>query len=286
MTRNTYPRDRLPVLLLENIHPRAAERFPEEGYPVETLSGRPGRGGADRAVGRRGGGAGRALQDARDRPRSGRRAAPAERGRLLHRHRPDRRRGGGPRRAAGVQRPLLQHPLGGGVGDRGDHRAQPAAVRPLAGAARRALDQVGEGAAEVRGKKLGIVGYGAIGSQLSVLAEAVGMEVHYFDTAEKLALGNARKRRSLPELLGAVDVVSLHVDGRAENRNLIGPAEFAAMRDGALLLNLAAAMLWTTSAGGRDHRRASWPARRSTSSRRSPTATASRSARSCKACPT
>ncbi|MFW5904812.1 MAG: phosphoglycerate dehydrogenase [bacterium] len=91
---------------------------------------------------------------------------------------------------------------------------------------------------EARGKRLGIVGYGNIGAQLSVLAEAVGMEVHYYDLVEKLPLGNARACRSLHELLARVDVVSVHVDGRASNRHLFGPEEFQAMREGAIFINL------------------------------------------------
>lgn len=94
------------------------------------------------------------------------------------------------------------------------------------------------GCAEVRGKTLGIVGYGHIGSQLSILAEAMGMHVIYHDLEERLALGNARKCRSLAELLGKSDVVSLHVDGRASNRNLVGERELRRMRPGAVLLNL------------------------------------------------
>lgn len=94
------------------------------------------------------------------------------------------------------------------------------------------------GSFEIRGKKLGIVGYGNIGSQLSVLAEAVGMHVLSFDVAEKLQLGNATKCRTLHELLEQADIVSIHVDGRAENANLIGTAEFAAMKRGAVFLNL------------------------------------------------
>ncbi len=91
---------------------------------------------------------------------------------------------------------------------------------------------------EIRGKKLGIVGYGKIGSQLSVLAEALGMQVYYYDIVEKLALGNARKCNSLDELLQIVDVVSIHVDGRKENYHLIGRAQFEKMKPGILFLNL------------------------------------------------
>ncbi|MBV9661539.1 MAG: phosphoglycerate dehydrogenase [Acidimicrobiales bacterium] len=94
------------------------------------------------------------------------------------------------------------------------------------------------GAHEVRGRRLGIVGYGNIGSQLSVLAENLGMSVAFYDTADRLALGNARPMGSLDELLGWADVVTLHVDGRPDNRGLFGEAEFAAMRPGALFLNL------------------------------------------------
>lgn len=95
-----------------------------------------------------------------------------------------------------------------------------------------------DGAHEVRGRRLGIVGYGNIGSQLSVLAESIGMSVGFFDTADRMALGNARRLSSLEELLGWADVVTLHVDGRPDNRGMFGEAEFAAMRQGSLFLNL------------------------------------------------
>jgi D-3-phosphoglycerate dehydrogenase len=94
------------------------------------------------------------------------------------------------------------------------------------------------GARELRGKTLGIVGYGAIGSQLSVLAEALGMRVVFHDLTERLALGNARRMASLEALLADSDVVSLHVDGRADNTALMGAAQLSRMKPGALLLNL------------------------------------------------
>ena len=99
-------------------------------------------------------------------------------------------------------------------------------------------DKSAAGAHEIRGQTLGIVGYGAIGSQLSVLAENLGMRVIYYDLAEKLSLGNAQRVRKLDELLSKADVVTLHVDGRAENRALIGERELSLMKPGALLLNL------------------------------------------------
>jgi D-3-phosphoglycerate dehydrogenase len=91
---------------------------------------------------------------------------------------------------------------------------------------------------EIRGKKLGIIGYGNIGSQLSVLAEAIGMHVYYYDQQEKLALGNATKCNSLNELLSTADVLSFHVDGRENNQNIIGEKEFAAMKNGVIFINL------------------------------------------------
>jgi D-3-phosphoglycerate dehydrogenase len=99
-------------------------------------------------------------------------------------------------------------------------------------------DKSAVGSHEVRGRKLGIVGYGNIGSQLSVLAESLGMRVLFFDTADRLALGNARRCGTLDELLAESDVVSLHVDGRASNSDLFGEEQFARMRRGSIFLNL------------------------------------------------
>ncbi len=93
------------------------------------------------------------------------------------------------------------------------------------------------GAHEVRGLTLGIVGYGKIGSQLSDLAEAMGMRVVFYDTSHVLARGNARPV-GFRELLEMADVVTLHVDGKKENQDLFGEAEFAAMKEGACFLNL------------------------------------------------
>ena len=91
---------------------------------------------------------------------------------------------------------------------------------------------------EVRGKKLGIVGYGKIGSQLSVLAESIGMDVYYYDIIEKLALGNATKCNSLDELLRKVDIVSVHVDGKESNRHLFSDDQFKKMKRNSIFLNL------------------------------------------------
>ncbi|MGJ8714119.1 MAG: phosphoglycerate dehydrogenase [Maribacter stanieri] len=94
------------------------------------------------------------------------------------------------------------------------------------------------GSREVRGKNLGIVGYGNIGKQLSVLAEAMGMRVYYYDVDDKLALGNAVKCNTLEDLLSVSDVVTLHIDDNKANKNFIGEREIKQMKKGAMLINL------------------------------------------------
>ena len=91
---------------------------------------------------------------------------------------------------------------------------------------------------EVRGKTLGIIGYGNIGSQLSVLAEALGMRVYFYDIEDKLPMGNAELCNSMDELLEQSDVVTIHVDGRPANKNLIDRDEFDKMKEGAIFINL------------------------------------------------
>jgi len=90
---------------------------------------------------------------------------------------------------------------------------------------------------EIRGKNLGIIGYGNIGSQLSIIAENLGMHVYYFDIVDKLALGNAKRCKTLKELLKISDAVTVHVDGRPENKNLISNKEFKYMKQGAIFIN-------------------------------------------------
>jgi len=93
------------------------------------------------------------------------------------------------------------------------------------------------GSHEVRGQTLGIVGYGKIGSQVSDLAEAMGMRVVFHDLAHVLARGNARAV-SFRELLETADVITLHVDGKPQNQNLFGEEEFRAMKEGSCLINM------------------------------------------------
>lgn len=96
-----------------------------------------------------------------------------------------------------------------------------------------------DNAYEIRGKTLGIVGYGSIGTQLSVLAEGLGMKVAFYDVVSKLPLGNARQVHQLHDLLGQSDIVSLHVPELPSTEGMIGAAEIAAMKPGGILINAA-----------------------------------------------
>jgi D-3-phosphoglycerate dehydrogenase len=98
-------------------------------------------------------------------------------------------------------------------------------------------DKSATGSVEVRGKTLGIVGYGNIGTQLSTLAEAMGMKVIFYDHTDRLRHGNTEPTESLGELLGKSDVVSLHVPETEATANMIGAAEIAQMKKGAYLIN-------------------------------------------------
>jgi D-3-phosphoglycerate dehydrogenase len=90
---------------------------------------------------------------------------------------------------------------------------------------------------EIRGKSLGIIGYGNIGMQLGVIAEGLGMQVRFYDVVNKLPLGNARQVSSLEELLSGSEVVSLHVPENASTRNMISAAQLAHMKQGSILIN-------------------------------------------------
>lgn len=98
-------------------------------------------------------------------------------------------------------------------------------------------DKSAGGAHEIRGKTLGIVGYGHIGSQVSVLAESMGMRVVFHDTATKLPLGNSQPLGSLDELLAIADVVTLHIPASPQTERLIGDDQIRRMKPGALLIN-------------------------------------------------
>jgi D-3-phosphoglycerate dehydrogenase len=104
-------------------------------------------------------------------------------------------------------------------------------------------DKSARGSHEFRGRTLGIVGYGNIGTQLSNMAEAVGLRVIFYDTADRLAHGNARKVGSLDELLAEADVVTLHVDGRPGNAGLFGAEQFAKMKPRSIFINASRGMV-------------------------------------------
>ena len=104
-------------------------------------------------------------------------------------------------------------------------------------------DKSARGSHEFRGRTLGIVGYGNIGTQLSNVAEAVGLRVIFYDTADRLAHGNARRVGSLEQLLGEADVVSLHVDGRPGNAGLFGAEQFAMMKPRSIFINASRGMV-------------------------------------------
>ncbi len=96
-----------------------------------------------------------------------------------------------------------------------------------------------EGSFEIRGKNLGIVGFGHIGSQLGVIAESLGMKVYFYDIENKLPMGNAQHTETLNELLAKVDVLSLHVPSTSVTKNMIGKAQLDKMKPGSLLVNAA-----------------------------------------------
>ncbi len=104
-------------------------------------------------------------------------------------------------------------------------------------------DKSAKGSHEVRGRTLGIVGYGNIGTQLSNVAEALGLRVIFYDTTDRLAHGNARRMPTLDALLSEADVVSLHVDGRPGNAGLFGADQFATMKPRSLFINASRGMV-------------------------------------------
>lgn len=235
--RWSYPRNRVRMLLLENIHPAAVERLEEAGYTVETMKGALDEDDLIEAI------KGVHVLGIRSKTNVSKRVlehadrllavaafcigtnqidleAAAEHGVAVF-NAPYSNTRSVVELAIGLTIVLMRD-----VADKSAamHRGQ--------------WNKSATGSRELRGKTLGIVGYGAIGSQLSVLAEGLGMRVIFHDLSERLALGNARRMRSLDALLAEADVVSLHVDGRKDNADVIGAAQFAKMKPGALFLNL------------------------------------------------
>lgn len=234
--RTSFPKDKIRVLLLERIHPRAMELFAAEGFQVEQQAG---------AL------QGAALANAaREAHVLGLRSASQLRApeveqcpRLLTvgcfcigTNQVDLRAAN----LAGI--PVFNSPFSN------TRSVAELTIAEIVSLYRRLTDKSAQmhaglwdksaaGAHEVRGRTLGIVGYGRIGSQVSVLAEAMGMRVIFFDTAAVLPLGNARPARTIDELLAQSDVVSLHVPATKATDRMIGAKQIAAMRTGSYLIN-------------------------------------------------
>jgi len=136
-----------------------------------------------------------------------------------------------------LQCAVLEHQERRRTGAGGDYPSSARHPERNAAAHRGEWLKTADGAREVRGKKLGIVGYGHIGTQIGVLAESVGMQASYYDIETKLSLGNARAAASLGELLADCDVITLHVPETPGTEGMIGAAELARMKPGAKLIN-------------------------------------------------
>lgn len=235
--RWSYPRNRIKMLLLENIHPAAVERLEEAGYTVETMKGALDEDDLIEAI------KGVHVLGIRSKTNVSKRVL-EHADRLL----------AVAAFCIGTNQIDLDAAAAHGVAVFNAPYSNTRSVVELAIGLTIVLmrdvtdksaamhqgqwNKSATGSRELRGKTLGIVGYGAIGSQLSVLAEGLGMRVIFHDLSERLALGNARRMRSLDALLAEADVVSLHVDGRKDNADVIGAAQFAKMKPGALFLNL------------------------------------------------
>ncbi|MBA3049224.1 MAG: phosphoglycerate dehydrogenase [Brevundimonas sp.] len=235
--RWSYPRGRIRILLLENIHPAAVERLEEAGYTVQSLKGALDEDALIEAL------RGVHVLGVRSKTQVSARVLDAA-DRLM----------AVAAFCIGVNQIDLDAAAARGVAVFNAPYSNTRSVVELAVGLTIALlrdvtdksaamhrgvwNKSATGSRELRGKTLGIVGYGAIGSQLSVLAEGLGMRVVFHDLTERLALGNARRMASLDALLAESDVVSLHVDGRLDNTALIDAARLSRMKPGALLLNL------------------------------------------------
>ncbi|MDO1445221.1 phosphoglycerate dehydrogenase [Rhodocytophaga aerolata] len=233
----SYPKNRISVLLLENIHPRAVEIFRKEGYKVEVVAG-----GLDEDE---------LCERIKDVTILGIRSKTQVTRKVLEHANKLMCIGAF---CIGTNQIDLNACLEKGIVAFNAPYSNTRSVVELVigeiimlirnipdksqGMHQGKWDKSAKNSFEIRGKKLGLVGYGNIGAQLSVLAESLGMEVYYYDVVEKLALGNVKRCNTLQELLNTVDIVSLHVDGRAANKNLIGEKEFAMMKDGVIFLNL------------------------------------------------
>lgn len=233
----SYPKNRIKVLLLDDIHPEAQEVFEREGYQVERRTDNPSEEELCRAV------KGVSILGIRSRtPITGRVLRHANRLMAIG--------------AFSVTTKLIDQKAcaaNGVVVFNAPYTNTRSQVELAIGEIIMLLRRVpffnlrmqsgqwrrtSENSFELRGKRLGIIGYGHSGQQLSVLAEALGMIVFYYDLADKPPMGNATKCSTLRELLRKVDVVSINVDNRPENDGFFGKSAFKAMRDHSVLVNL------------------------------------------------
>ncbi len=129
-------------------------------------------------------------------------------------------------------------------------------------------NKLAAGSFEARGKKLGIIGYGHIGTQLGILAESLGMYVYFYDIENKLPLGNATQVQHLSDLLNMSDVVSLHVPENPSTKNMMGAKEISLMKPGSLLINASRVLWWIFRRCVTRWRANIWRGRQSTYSRR------------------
>jgi D-3-phosphoglycerate dehydrogenase len=236
MATTSFPKSEIKILLLENVHPVAAEAFTAEGFQVEMVKGAISE--ADLA------------QRAKDVHVIGIRSKTRITPPILDEARRLLAIGAF---CIGTNQIALRHAAKRGVPAFNAPFSNTRSVaemilaevvmlsRHLGDRSREVHEgrwrKVAVGSHEVRGKTLGIVGYGHIGSQVGVLAEAFGMRVVFYDIVAKLPMGNNRALSRLEDVLGASDFVTLHVPETPQTRNMIGPAEIAAMRPGACLLN-------------------------------------------------
>lgn len=233
----SYPKSRIQVLLLENIHPKATEIFKQEGYNIETIKGAL---DEDELVEKiknvhilgirsKTKVTKKVLESANKLMTVGAFCigttqidldACAEKG-IVAFNAPYSNTRSVVELALGEMIMLMRN-----IPDKSQHLHQGV------------WDKSAANSFEIRGKTLGLIGYGNIGSQLSVLAEGLGMKVVFYDVVEKLALGNATPCKNLEELLHQADIISLHVDDRKANHSLIGKQQFSQMKDGVIFINL------------------------------------------------
>lgn len=235
----SYPKSRMKVLLLENVHPKAVEAFKSEGFQVELLKG-----ALDEEE---------LIEKIKDVSILGLRSKTNLTKKVLEHPNAARLRAVGAFCIGTNQIDLVECEHRGIAVFNAPYSNTRSVVELSIGLMvmltrnifeksnsmhRGEWDKSATNSYELRGKKIGLVGYGNIGTQISVIAEALGMEVYFYDIVDKLALGNAKKCNSLKELLNQVDFISLHVDGRKSNTEIIGEEQFSWMKDNAIFLNL------------------------------------------------